>query len=302
MADQTQDKQHGAGEPELTPLGRVVDFVRVVGPAHPRSRCRSGGRGAVPAAATSGWSTSPASPPSSSCRPPSPASGCSPTRPGVVIGAMLVAPLMTPILAAAAATVRADNRELRRCRRHHHARHGAGHRSSATSSVWLAGDADLGHRRPAGRAGGPHLPRVCSTSASPSAPARPPGYIVPRRSAVSALPGVGIAVALVPPLATVGITWELGRSTDALNALLLFLTNLAAIVFSASIMLFAGRIPAPRPGLAPHAGHATCSSPSAPSPRWPSPSPSTRGPRSRTAVSTWSWRRWSPTGTRRPRS
>jgi uncharacterized membrane protein len=63
------------------------------------------------------------------------------------------------------------------------------------------------------------------------------GYIVPRRSAFSALPGVGIAVALVPPLATVGITWQLGFADKAWNAFLLYLTNLAAIVFSASIML-----------------------------------------------------------------
>jgi uncharacterized membrane protein len=63
------------------------------------------------------------------------------------------------------------------------------------------------------------------------------GYIQPRRSAIAALPGVGIAVALVPPLATVGITFELGLTTESRNALLLYLTNLAAIVFSAGIAL-----------------------------------------------------------------
>jgi hypothetical protein len=41
------------------------------------------------------------------------------------------------------------------------------------------------------------------------------GYILPRRSATSALPGVGIAVALVPPLATVGITFELGAGAES---------------------------------------------------------------------------------------
>jgi uncharacterized membrane protein len=51
------------------------------------------------------------------------------------------------------------------------------------------------------------------------------------------LPGVGIAVALVPPLATVGITAELGLSSEARNALLLFVTNLAAIVFAAGVVL-----------------------------------------------------------------
>jgi uncharacterized membrane protein len=63
------------------------------------------------------------------------------------------------------------------------------------------------------------------------------GYIQPRRSAISALPGVGIAVALVPPLATVGITAQLGLGVESRNAFLLYLTNLAAIVFAASIAL-----------------------------------------------------------------
>jgi len=63
------------------------------------------------------------------------------------------------------------------------------------------------------------------------------GYILPRRSTIGALPGVGIAVALVPPLTTVGICYELGLPTEAWNAFLLFLTNFAAIVFAASIAL-----------------------------------------------------------------
>jgi uncharacterized membrane protein len=63
------------------------------------------------------------------------------------------------------------------------------------------------------------------------------GYILPRRSATSALPGVGIAVALVPPLAVVGITLEADARTESANALLLYGTNLAAIVFSAAVML-----------------------------------------------------------------
>ncbi|MGE5209673.1 MAG: DUF389 domain-containing protein, partial [Acidobacteriota bacterium] len=63
------------------------------------------------------------------------------------------------------------------------------------------------------------------------------GYILPRKSTIGALPGVGIAVALVPPLATVGITFQYGFPSEAWNAFLLFLTNLAAIVFAASIAL-----------------------------------------------------------------
>jgi uncharacterized membrane protein len=63
------------------------------------------------------------------------------------------------------------------------------------------------------------------------------GYILPRRSTSGALPGVGIAVALVPPLATVGITAQLGLSVDSRNAFLLYVTNLVAIIFAAGLAL-----------------------------------------------------------------
>ena len=58
-------------------------------------------------------------------------------------------------------------------------------------------------------------------------------YIMIRSEASSALPGVGIAVALIPPLATVGITAGGGERDLAFGALLLFITNLLAIVLAA---------------------------------------------------------------------
>jgi uncharacterized hydrophobic protein (TIGR00271 family) len=61
-------------------------------------------------------------------------------------------------------------------------------------------------------------------------------YVTVRRTGTDALPGVAIAVSLVPPLATVGICLELGRPDDAAGALLLFLTNFAAIVVAACIV------------------------------------------------------------------
>jgi uncharacterized hydrophobic protein (TIGR00271 family) len=61
-------------------------------------------------------------------------------------------------------------------------------------------------------------------------------YVAARRTGNDALPGVAIAVSLVPPLATVGICLELGRTADAGGALLLFLTNFAAIVVVACIV------------------------------------------------------------------
>lgn len=153
---------------------------------------------------------------------------------GVVIGAMLVAPLMTPILATAAATVQALNRQLL----------GSllvialgtalailvGYLVSA-----LAGNTVVGGDLP-GEVEARTFPGLLDLGIAISAGAAA-GYILPRRSATSALPGVGIAVALVPPLATVGITRQLGETEDSWNAFLLFVTNLAAIVFAASVML-----------------------------------------------------------------
>jgi uncharacterized membrane protein len=62
------------------------------------------------------------------------------------------------------------------------------------------------------------------------------GFVAVRTEASGALPGVGIAVALVPPLATVGLTAGLGHWDLSLGALLLFATNLVAIVFAASLV------------------------------------------------------------------
>jgi uncharacterized hydrophobic protein (TIGR00271 family) len=60
-------------------------------------------------------------------------------------------------------------------------------------------------------------------------------WVAVRRTGTDALPGVAIAVSLVPPLATAGICIELGRWDDAGGALLLFLTNFSAIVVVACV-------------------------------------------------------------------
>lgn len=153
----------------------------------------------------------------------------------VVIGAMLVAPLMTPITAAAAALVTARNRRF------------------ATAAAVIAFGTALAIlvgwviSAVAGTTvtGGDDLPQQVNSRTFPGlldlgiaiTAGAAAGYIAPRRSVTSALPGVGIAVALVPPLATVGITAHVGLRDEAENALLLYLTNLAAIVFAASLML-----------------------------------------------------------------
>lgn len=153
----------------------------------------------------------------------------------VVIGAMLVAPLMMPIMGAAAAVVTADNRRLVR----------------AVSIIalgtvlaivvgWatsvIAGGSVIDVRALPQEIRSRTFPGLLDLGVAITAGAAA-GYIQPRRSAISALPGVGIAVALVPPLATVGITFELGLGTEARNAFLLYLTNLAAIIFSAGVVM-----------------------------------------------------------------
>jgi len=58
-----------------------------------------------------------------------------------------------------------------------------------------------------------------------------------RRGIADALPGVAIAVALVPPLSVVGIASAWQETGLATGAFLLFLTNLTGIIFSGVIIL-----------------------------------------------------------------
>ena len=58
-----------------------------------------------------------------------------------------------------------------------------------------------------------------------------------RKRIADALPGVAIAVALVPPLSVVGIGLAWGETSFAVGALLLFITNLTGIIFSGVIVL-----------------------------------------------------------------
>jgi uncharacterized membrane protein len=51
-----------------------------------------------------------------------------------------------------------------------------------------------------------------------------------RRDISDTLPGVAIAISLVPPLTVVGLVLEAGRGDQAAGAMLLFVTNVAAIL------------------------------------------------------------------------
>jgi uncharacterized hydrophobic protein (TIGR00271 family) len=153
---------------------------------------------------------------------------------GVVIGAMLVAPLMTPIQALGAALVQGSTRRML---------------SSALVILGgFLGAVVTGYVVAVIGSGGisvEALPQEILSRTAPGlldlgiavAAGAAGGYVIARPEVSGALPGVGIAVALVPPLATIGICVQLGQGDLAQGALLLFATNLAAIVLSGAVMI-----------------------------------------------------------------
>lgn len=144
----------------------------------------------------------------------------------VVIGAMLISPLLAPIMGFGFAVATFDGRLLRR--------------SLQTLGVGTAAAI---------------LVALCLTALSPITEATPAllarvrpslldllvaifgglaGAYALLRKFSATLVGVAIATALIPPLATIGWGVALGRFDDAGGALLLYITNTAAIGFMAT--------------------------------------------------------------------
>jgi uncharacterized membrane protein len=67
-------------------------------------------------------------------------------------------------------------------------------------------------------------------------------FALVRRDISDTLPGVAIAISLVPPLAVVGLLIGVQRYADATGALLLFGTNVAAIIVTGTAVLLAYRV------------------------------------------------------------
>ena len=65
------------------------------------------------------------------------------------------------------------------------------------------------------------------------------GYAISRKEVAAALPGVAIAAALVPPLCVIGYGIGTSQLTMVTGASLLFITNLVAIIFAASLTFLA---------------------------------------------------------------
>jgi uncharacterized hydrophobic protein (TIGR00271 family) len=143
-----------------------------------------------------------------------------------VIGAMIVAPLMTPILGTMLAVILADRANLGRC-----VLLVATGALAAIAIGFLVGLAIPGdvvadtNAQVAARV----TPRLIDLLAALATGVV--GSVALVRSDISdTLPGVAIAISLVPPLTVVGLTLEAGETGQATGALLLFATNVMAIL------------------------------------------------------------------------
>ena len=155
-----------------------------------------------------------------------------------VIGAMIVAPLMTPILGIVLAVVLADRVNLRRCVVLLVA--GA---AAVVAIGWLTGlfvpypVVAATNSQVAARV----IPRIVDLVAALATGAV--GSVALARSDISdTLPGVAIAISLVPPLAVTGLTLESGAPHQSLGAFLLFATNVAAILASGIVVMAVHRV------------------------------------------------------------
>lgn len=146
-----------------------------------------------------------------------------------IIGAMIVAPLMGPIIAIAFAMVAGNRRLLKRA-----------------SLTLLTGIAltiitsivicqGVGLTALNSEIMGRVRPTLIDLGVALAAGAAG-AYAKSRRSIADTLPGVAIAVALVPPLSVVGLGLSLGSKSVSGGAFLLFITNLIGIIFSGGIV------------------------------------------------------------------
>jgi uncharacterized hydrophobic protein (TIGR00271 family) len=158
----------------------------------------------------------------------------------VIIGAMVIAPLMSSILGISLGVVQGDTRLLWDA---------AGtllKGTALTIGVGLLLSLAVPDRQLTGEALGRTQPTLLDLGVALAAGAVA-AYALCRKRASEAVAGVAIAVALAPPLGTIGIALAMLNGKAATGALLLYLTNLSAILASSSavFILFGFR---PDPG------------------------------------------------------
>ena len=154
----------------------------------------------------------------------------------VVIGAMLVAPLMTPLLGCGLAVVQGNFPLFRSAVRA--ILYGFLSALVIGFLIGLLAAPMTGLTSEMVARGGPSLLDMGVAFASGVAAS----YCLARPKLGAALAGVAIAAALVPPIATVGISLSFGETDVARGAALLFATNVVAIVLGAAINFYAAGI------------------------------------------------------------
>ncbi|WP_394554515.1 DUF389 domain-containing protein [Agromyces sp. MMS24-JH15] len=161
------------------------------------------------------------------------AAGVAADSTATVIGAMIVAPMMIPIQGTMLSTVLGDRSNLGRSLLMMIAGAAAAIAIGYLVAVLVAGPMTAAtNAQVAGRVS-PKLIDLLAALATGVV-----GSIALVRKDISdTLPGVAIAISLVPPLTVVGITAESGALDQSLGALLLFATNVAAILGTGIVVM-----------------------------------------------------------------
>ena len=155
-----------------------------------------------------------------------------------VIGAMIVAPLMTPILGVVLATVIGDRTNLFRSWGFV-----IGGAAAAVAIGFLVG---LTVAAPVVASTNSQVAQRVSPALIDLLAALATGAVgaiaIVRKDISDTLPGVAIAISLVPPLTVIGLTLESGAPSQSVGALLLFVTNVAAILATGVVVLVLYRV------------------------------------------------------------
>lgn len=161
------------------------------------------------------------------------AAGVAADSTATVIGAMIVAPLLLPIQATMLATVLGDRGNL--VRSITLVLGGAALAIGIGVLLGLIAPVDVVAENNAQVAARVN-PRLIDLLAALATGAVGSIALV-RRDISDTLPGVAIAISLVPPLSVVGLTLEAGALGQSLGALLLFVTNVAAILATGIVVM-----------------------------------------------------------------
>src|SRR5262245_39401559 len=150
-----------------------------------------------------------------------------------VIGAMIVAPLMIPIQGTMLASVLADRANLIRSLTLVVAAAATAVATGFVIALLVPNDVVAATNSQVAARVNPTLLDLVAALATGAVAS----IALVRRDIADTLPGVAIAISLVPPLTVVGITLEGGAPSQSWGALVLFLTNVTSILAIGSVVM-----------------------------------------------------------------